>query len=583
MSNYTTSREKEYDVCEESVEHEDRRLHRGQGVTIRLPLERREKFLSLYQVLGHPYLLRMVILGAIVGVVGGLGAVAFHWLILGFKYLFFGATSMETFLDSVRSLPWLYRLIAPAIGGLIVGPVVTYVVKEARGHGVPEVMEAVTLRGGAIPFRVAPLKALVSAIGIGSGGAAGREGPIVQVGAAFGSALARYLELPTEQVQTLLSAGAAAGIAGTFNAPLAGVVFSIEVVLRKIHLRDLAPIVAAAVVGTTIGNVLFGRTQPIFDIPVHQLVNYWELFFYVGLGILGAGVALSYSNALYGIEHLFEKLPVPGASKAAVGGLLLGVLALFYPHVHSTGYPVISQALDGELPLQMALALMVAKILATSLTLGSGGSGGIFAPGLFIGAMMGGSYGMIVNTLFPEMTAPAYSYAIVGMGTVFAASTHAPLTSVIILYEMTRDPMLMVPMMCTCIVASVLTARMQEWNIYTKKLLNRGVDIDKIQQQKAVCIDLGIEPGSPFDGQEVQDLGLPPGCLLTCCTDGECEWMPEGTTRLHAGMTVTAAISVEDYDALKALRQGCTVQPSREGPQSEGIRGTLTRASHERH
>ncbi len=449
-----------------------------------MPGSLQQKCIAAYKTIETPYLPRMVILGAVVGVVGGLGAVVFHHMILGFKYLFWGATSTATFLDAVRSFPWYYRLAIPAVGGMIVGPLVTYIVREAKGHGVPEVMESVALRGGAIRFRVAPLKAVISAICIGSGGAAGREGPIVQIGSTFGSALARYLKLPDEKVETLLCAGAAAGVAGTFNAPLAGVIFSLEVLLRKVKLDSFSPIVVAAVVGTAVANSLFGRTDPIFDIPVHEMVGYLELFFYVGLGILGTGVALLYSNTLYATEHIFRRLPAPEASKAAVGGLLLGLLALALPQIHSTGYPVMELALHGELALQIVFILMLAKILATSLTLGSGGSGGIFAPALYIGAMMGATYGIVANRLFPGATAPAASYAIVGMGTVFAGATHAPLTSIIILFEMTRDPKIMIPMMFSCIICSVLTARLQKGNIYTRKLLNRGVDIDEAEQRR---------------------------------------------------------------------------------------------------
>ncbi len=411
----------------------------------------------------------------------------FHNLILGIKYIFYGATSTETFLDAVRALPWQYRLVAPAIGGLIVGPVVTYLVKEARGHGVPEVMEAVALRGGAIRFRVVPLKALLSAICIGSGGSAGREGPIVQIGAAFGSAVGTFFKMPREKVETLLGAGAAAGIAGTFNAPLAGVIFSVEVLLRKVKLESFSPIVVAAVVGTAVANTWFGRTDPIFDIPVHELVTYWELFFYVGLGLVGAFVALLYGNSLYAMEHLFEKFPVPTALKAAIGGLLLGVLALVIPQIHATGYPVMESALHSLLPLQLVFLLMLAKILATCLTLGSGGSGGIFAPGLFIGAMMGSTYGLLVHGAFPGITAGASAYAMVGMGTVFAGATHAPLTAIIILFEMTRDPKILLPMMFACIVSSVVASRIQKRNIYTTKLLNRGVDIDVVESQHALA------------------------------------------------------------------------------------------------
>jgi chloride channel protein, CIC family len=317
----------------------------------------------------------------------------------------------------------------------------------------------------------------------------------------------------------------------------------------------------ASVVGVTVANVLLRRNGAVFDIPTHELRGYWELIFYAGLGIVGAGVALLYSNILYGLEHLFARSPVPIVLKAAFGGLLLGVLALALPELQGSGYPVMELALNGRLALWMALALMFGKILATSLTLGSGGSGGIFAPGLYIGAMMGAAYGLIINRLFPGLTSPAYAYAIIGMGTVFAGATHAPLTSIVILYEMTRDPRTMVPMMFACVIASVLSSRIQYWNINTKKLLNRGVDIEAFQRRKLIPIELEIEPGSSFDGHQVGDLGFPEGMILTRCIDGTQESVPHSSTLLRAGMRIVAVISSQTPEGLEFVRQGVKGPP----------------------
>ncbi len=442
----------------------------------------RERANRVFYSVETPWIPRMLVLAFTIGIVGGLAAVGFHYLILLIKRIFWGATSTATFLDTVRALPWYYRLLAPALGGAIVGPLVTYIVKEARGHGVPEVMEAVALRDGKIRFLVAPLKAMVSAICIGSGGSAGREGPIVQIGASFGSSLGQFFRLTPDRIKTLLGAGAAAGIAGTFNAPMAGVIFSIEVILREVKLDSFSPIVIAAVTGTAIANSLFGRTGPIFDIPVHQLVGYWELLFYAGLGLFAAFVGLVYSNLLYAFEDLFEHIPFPEAGKAALGGLLLGGLALVVPQIHATGYPVMESALHGRLPAQLVFVLMGAKILATSLTLGSGGSGGIFAPSLFIGAMTGSTYGTVVGAIFPGFVAMPSAYAMVGMGAVFAAATHAPLSSIVIIFEMTRDPKIILPLMFACIISSVTASQYQKKNIYTTKLLRRGVDIENVKE-----------------------------------------------------------------------------------------------------
>ena len=422
----------------------------------------------------------MIVLAFFIGGVGGLGAVAFHHLISIIKNIFFGADAGEGFLVVVTSLPWYYRIAAPVIGGLIIGPFVTFIVQEARGHGVPEVMEAVGLRSGIIRVRVAPLKALISAITIGSGGSAGREGPIVQIGAGFGSAVGQFFNLNPEKVETLLASGAAAGIAGTFNAPLAGVMFSLEVLLKNIKLNSFSPIVVASVVGTGVANLFFRGRGAIFNIPAFELVSLWEIIPYLFLGIIAALVALLFENSLYFTEHIFEDITFPEFLKPAFGGLLLGLLALILPQIHSTGYPVMEDALHGNLPFQIAFVLMLGKILATNFTLGSGGSGGIFAPSLFIGSMMGSSFGSLANVFFPGIIAGPSSYATVGMGAVFAGAAHAPLTSIIILFEMTRDIKIFLPLMFACVISTVVTSRLQKQNIYTTKLLNRGIDIEAI-------------------------------------------------------------------------------------------------------
>lgn len=425
----------------------------------------------------------MLLLAVLIGIVGGLGAVGFHYLIGFMKSFFYGSTTAATFMDTVQGLPWYHRLLAPALGGLIIGPLIHYLVTEARGHGVPEVMESVALRNGRVRFRVAPMKALISAICIGSGGSAGREGPIVQIGASFGSAVGQFLKMNPQKTKTLLCAGAAAGVGGTFNAPMAGVIFGVEVFLRELKFRSVCPIMLAAVVGTKLANTIFGRNTSIFDIPTHTMTGFWELLPYIGLGLVAAGVALAYQKILYGLEHYFAERSLHAAIKPAIGGLLLGLLALWIPQIMATGYPVMENALYDRLPLQTVALFMVAKILATSLTLGSGGSGGIFAPALFIGSMTGSTYGKLMHSWFPGIVAGPAPYAMVGMGAVFAGASHAPVSSVMLLFEMTRDPLMILPLILACTVSSVSTRLYQKKNIYTTKLLNRGVDIEAILEE----------------------------------------------------------------------------------------------------
>ncbi len=443
----------------------------------------KELLQQLYRFFQSSGPLQLILIASLIGIVGGLGSIAFKYLILFFKFLFYGATSTDGFLSVVLALPWWWRVLAPALGGLIIGPLIYFIVPEAKGHGVPEVMEAVAVKKGLIRFRVVPLKAVISAICIGSGGSAGREGPIVQIGSAFGSTLGNFLKLSPTRTKTLLAAGAAAGIAGTFNAPLAGVIFSIEVILRKIKPTDFATIVIASVIGTAVSNAFAGGIYSVFNVPPHRLISMWELLLYIGLGLAAAIVALIYENTLYAMEDIFEKIKLPPYLLPALGGLLLGLLILAVPGVQATGYPVMEEALHGNLPLQMVFFFMIAKILATIFSLGSGGSGGIFAPALFIGSMLGATYGHIVNNWLPNLTGGPGSYAMVGMGAVFAGATHAPLTAIIILFEMTHDHRIILPMMFACIISSFVTKLYQKKNIYTTKLLKRGLDIDTIEEQ----------------------------------------------------------------------------------------------------
>lgn len=425
---------------------------------------------------------RMNILAVITGMIAGLATVGFQEMIILMKWMFWGASSSATFLDAVTSMPWYYRIIIPTFGGLVVGFFVNYVEEETRGYGVTEVLNAFALKQGKIKFSVAPLKALVSAICIGSGGSAGRVGPIVQVGASLGSSIGYYLHLSPEEVKTLLLAGVAACVAVTFNAPLAGVIFSIEVIQRKTKFKSFSNILIASVAGTIIINMIFNRAESFFLIPHFHFVGYWELIFYIGLGIFTAVIALIFSNLLYFSENAFCNLRLSNLFKPALGGLMLGSLALALPQVHSTGYLVIEAVLHNQLAIGLLFALMCGKILATSLTLGSGGSGGIFAPGLFIGAMAGSLYGSIIGMIFPNIVSGASSYGIIGMGAVLAGVAHAPLSAIMIVLETTKDQKVILPLMFACIVSYLITSSIQKKSFFLMVLLRRGVDIEKARK-----------------------------------------------------------------------------------------------------
>ena len=420
--------------------------------------------------------LYMVVLALLIGVGGGYAAVGFRKLIELGNWLAWRQSDYT--LEYINNLPFWWKIIVPAIGGGLCALIVYYFAREAKGHGVPEVMEAVALRGGRIRPRVVLAKMFASAISIASGGSVGREGPIVQIGSAFGSTVGQWLGVDGRRLRTLVGCGAAAGIAGTFNAPVAGALFALEVILADFGVLQFSPIVISSVMATVIGHWHFGDV-PAFQVETYAVVSYGELLAYALLGLLAGLAALAFVRSLYFTEDLFDKVKVWPPAKAIFGGAVIGVIALRFPQVYGVGYEAIEEALDGRMAWHLLIMLAVIKIIAVGVTIGSGGSGGIFAPSLFIGAMAGGAVGVVVNELFPGATAPPGAYALVGMAAVVGAGTHAPITAIMIIFELTNDYKLILPLMISTIIATLLATQLQTGSIYTIKLLRRGVDIHK--------------------------------------------------------------------------------------------------------
>lgn len=431
----------------------------------------------------------------IIGAGTGLGAVFFIWLIDSVQKLFFEGGEM-LFGGMGR---WLLILI-PIVGALIGGPIIAFFASEAKGHGVPEVMQAIALRGGRIRPRVVVAKIAASALCIGTGGSAGREGPIVQVGAALGSTLGQWLNLSARRIRNLVACGAAAGIAATFNAPIAGVIFAMEVILGELHMGDLGNVIISALTASTIARVFLGD-DPAFAIPRHAMQTPWEIFLYAILGVLAAFAAVGFIRMLYWFEDVFDDWKFPDALKPAVGGLLLGVLGFAYPvalgwggmsaseahlalpitanipHIFGAGFSTIEDALLGKASFILLFLLIFLKPLATSFTLGSGNSGGVFAPSLFAGAALGGAFGLLVERVFPGATAGPGAFATVGMAAVFAGAARAPFTAILIVFEMTNDYRLMVPLMAAVIFSMLVAERLHKESIYTLKLTRRGIHL----------------------------------------------------------------------------------------------------------
>jgi CIC family chloride channel protein len=424
----------------------------------------------------------MLVLSLVVGAGAGLGAVAFRYMILGVTYAFTGHRDYSALGHAANPhLPGLgiwFVVLTPVIGGLIYGPLVARFAPEARGHGVPEVMLAVNRLGGRMRAQVPIVKSLASALCIGTGGSVGREGPIVQIGSALGSVIGQFVRVSETQLRLLVACGAAAGISATFNAPIAGVFFALELILRDFEAESFGYVVISSVAADAIGRAAFG-SHPFLTLPGFNFTSPLELVLYAGLGVLAVGVGLTFIRVLYAGEDLADRLwRGPAWLRPGAGGILLGLLLLAVPQMYGVGYPVLQRAVGGHYVILVLLGLLAAKILATSLTMWVGGSGGVFAPSLFMGAMLGTAYGTIAHHLMPHLAVAAGAYGLVGMGAVFAATARAPITALIIIFELTGNYRIILPLMCAIVVATALSNTITKDTIYTLKLRRRGIDID---------------------------------------------------------------------------------------------------------
>jgi CIC family chloride channel protein len=424
--------------------------------------------------LGRTQHLRLLLLAAVVGVVAGLGAIAVQEMISLIQWVFWG--SRGDILQSAAGTAGWRIVLVPALGGLLVGPLVWFLARDASGHGVPEVVQALLMRGGRIRGRVAVVKGVAASLTLGSGGSAGREGPMIQIGASLGSVIGQWTGLGEEGIRTLVAAGAAGGLAAAFNAPIAGSLFALEVVLGDFAIASFSPVVMAGVAATVVSRAAYGPAQ-VFDIPRYAVESAAEFLPYALLGLLAGFVAVAFTLFLYGQERAWERLSLPPWFKPAVGGLVVGVVALAFPEILGIGHLAMDRMLEGELGLGLLLALVVMKLVTTSLTLGSGGSGGVFVPSLFVGAALGGALGTAVGQWAPFPHGGPGAYALVGMGAVVAATSHAPLTGIVIMFELTADYEIILPVMMTCILSTVVASSLKEESIYTQKLKWKGISL----------------------------------------------------------------------------------------------------------
>ncbi len=430
--------------------------------------------------------LGMFCVAIVVGITAGLGAVAFRYLIFGFTWLATGHTEFgqQGWVGSA-TLPWLgvgFFVVIPVIGGLLYGPLISRFAREARGHGVPEVMIAVAENGGRIRPQVTVVKALASALCIGTGGSVGREGPIVQIGAALASSLGQWVRMPENRLRVLVACGAAGAISATFNAPITGVFFGVELVLRELSAEAIFTVMLSAMLADVIARVFFGSAPFLTQIPAGLGLDHIANYLLVALLAAMAGlIGILFTKVLYKTEDLCDRVwrGRPEWARPAVGGVVFGLLLLAVPQLYGVGYPVMYAAFAGHYALWFLVILAAGKMLACSLTIGIGGSGGVFAPSLFIGATSGMAFGLTVNQLFGVAAAPPALYAIVGMGAVFASAARGPLTALASTVEMTGDYSLTLPVMLAVAVATTVSRALSYGTIYTTKLLRRGTDIDR--------------------------------------------------------------------------------------------------------
>jgi CIC family chloride channel protein len=459
----------------------------------------------------------MVVMALSIGIGGGLGAVAFRWLIFGVTWLVTGHEQFgQAGLAPSLHLPWLgiwFVLLVPVLGGLLYGPMIQRFAREARGHGVPEVMIAVAEDGGRIRPQVTGVKALASALCIGVGGSVGREGPIVQIGSALASSLGQVVHMSESRLRILVACGAAGGISATFNAPTTGVFFGFELILREFSIDALFPIILSAVTADVIGRAFFGSGPIFVQIPHNLAIPHDADYLLVALlAVAAALIGVGFKTVLYRVEDVCDRLwkGRPEWCRPTVGGVVLGAVLLALPQLYGVGYPVMNRAVTDHYVLWFLLLLMLGKVIAASLTIGIGGSGGVFAPSLFTGAMAGTAFGVVANHLFgPAVGSPAI-YGVIAMGAVFAAAAQAPLTAIASVVEMTGNYGLTLPVMLAVALAVGVSKRLTYGTIYTTKLLRRGTDIDRPKPSSMLQLLTVTEVMEPLRGLNSRAALSPP-------------------------------------------------------------------------
>ncbi len=417
----------------------------------------------------------MLLGGVVIGALGGYASVGFVRLIDLIQNLVWNGQLTPAQL--LHSVPWYLIILLPATGIVLTALFLRFFTPEYAGQGVPQVMEANVVNGGIIHPKAGAAKTVGSAVTIGFGGSVGREGPMVFIGSAIGSLFGQFTQVSSRKMKTFVGCGAASGIAATFNAPIAGALFAVEIIIGDFGVAQFSPIVVASVVATLISHFYLGNTH-IFDLQQYLPMQAWELLSYSFLGIATGAIAILFIKVLFGLQDRMQAIRIPFYLKALLGGISVGIMGLILPYVLGNGYPSISLALNGELVWYIALILIFWKILATSLTISAGGSGGIFAPSIFIGAMTGLFVGRLIQFILPAVEIMPGAYALVGMAGLVGAGTHAPLTAILMILELTNEYQIILPVMLTTTIATVFARIVNKESIYTTTLVRKGLDVE---------------------------------------------------------------------------------------------------------
>ena len=407
-----------------------------------------------------------------VGVLAGVSALAIAYLMSLLQMAFWGTA--HDVLAGAEAAQWWRRMLVPVLGGAVVAGMAWLLRHDVRGAGTAGLTEALALRGGHISTRQALPATLAGVVTVSSGGSLGREGPMIELAAAIGSRLGRRFGLGTQQVRVLVCCGAAAAISAVYNAPIGGTIFVMEILIGSFALEIFGPVVIASVISTLIFRGAMGDL-PRFVIPTYELVSVWELAAYLALGVLGGLFSVLTIRCIGGVDEAFRKWRAPGPARTVTGFALVGAIGIAFPQVFGNGAESVNLVLHEQLPLYLLLALPVAKLLATALTRGCGGAGGIFTPTLMMGALVGGAFGYLVHGWFPQHTAEYGAYALVGMGAVLAGTTHAPIMAIMMIFEQTNSYSIILPLMLVCTISNLVARRIQPESLHLDTLRRRGV------------------------------------------------------------------------------------------------------------